>query len=81
MYSRTAASERKLEIFLDGVSKGTVVADDKDTKSLPYFIGCNMRFNDGAWAPENIFTGNIDDYLLYRRALSADEVKTLASMR
>ncbi len=81
VYSMTSTLSRQLEIFLDGVSKGTIVADDKDTKSLPYFIGCNMRFTDGAWAPENIFTGSIDDYVLYRRALNADEVKTLASMR
>lgn len=81
VYSRTSKPERKLEIFLDGVSKGTQVAADKDTRSLPYFIGCNLRRTNGAWAPENIFTGNLDDYVLYRRALSVDEIKVIASMR
>ncbi len=81
VYSRTSTLEMKLETFLDGMSMGTKVAADKDTKSLPYFIGCNLRRTNNAWAPENIFTGNLDDYVLYRRALSADEIKVIASMR
>lgn len=81
VYSRTSTPERNLEIFLDGESKGSKLAVDKDTKTLPYFIGCNLRLTSGAWAPENIFTGNLDDYILYRRALSADEIKVIASMR
>lgn len=81
VYSRTSTPQRKLEIFLDGVSMGSKLADDKNTKTLPYFIGCNLRLTNNAWAPENIYTGNIDDYALYRRVLSAEEIKALASMR
>lgn len=81
VYSRTSTPQRNLEIYLDGVSMGSKLADDKDTKTLPYFIGCNMRLSSNAWAPENIFTGNLDDYVLYRRVLSVDEIKAIAAMR
>lgn len=81
VYSRTSTPQRKLEIYLDGVSMGSKLADDKETKTLPYFIGCNLRLTGNAWAPENIFTGNLDDYALYRRVLGAEEIKAIASMR
>lgn len=81
VYSRTSTPQRKLEIYLDGVSMGSKLADDKDTKTLPYFIGCNLRLTNNAWAPENIFTGNLDDYALYRCVLAPDEIKAIASMR
>lgn len=81
VYSRTSTPQRKLEIYLDGVSMGTKLADDKNTRTLPHFIGCNVRFTNSAWAPENIYTGQLDDYILYRRALGAEEIMSIASMK
>ena len=45
------------------------------------FIGCNLRFTSGALAPENINVGQMDDYVYYNRALSAEEIATLASFK
>ena len=71
-------SKRDLSIYANGVeivnSNGK---DEKPTASLPYFIGCNLRFTSGAWAPENMFTGFMDDYVLYKKGFSASEVKSL----
>lgn len=71
-------SKRNLSIYANGVeivnSNGK---DEKPTASLPYFIGCNLRFTSGAWAPENMFTGFMDDYVLYKKGFSASEVKSL----
>jgi PKD repeat protein len=71
-------SKRNLSIYANGVeivnSNGK---DEKPTASLPYFIGCNLRFTSGAWAPENMFTGFMDDYVLYKKGFTAAEVKAL----
>ena len=63
------------------MQKGTANGTNFDVKTLPMFIGCNLRFTNGAWAPENINVGQMDDYLYYNRALSAEEIATLASYR
>lgn len=73
--------QRKLTIYLDGEVVGSpVTAADKDTETVPYFIGCNLRLTSGAWAPENMYTGLMDDYILYNTALTEEQIKTLASM-
>ena len=51
---------------------------EKNTATFPFFIGCNLRFNNNAWAPENMYSGCIDDYVFYKRALSEAEIKALA---
>ena len=73
--------KRYLTVYIDGVQKGTANGANFDVKTLPMFIGCNLRFTNGAWAPENINVGQMDDYLYYNRALSAEEIATLASYR
>ena len=73
--------KRYLTVYIDGVQKGTANGTNFDVKTLPMFIGCNLRFTNGAWAPENINVGQMDDYLYYNRALSAEEIATLASYR
>ena len=50
---------------------------EKQTSTNPLFIGSNMRWTNGAWAPENMYSGLLDDFVLYKRALTQDEVKAL----
>ena len=73
--------KRYLTVYIDGVQKGTANGTNFDVKTLPMFIGCNLRFTSGAWAPENINVGQMDDYVYYNRALSAAEIATLASFK
>jgi PKD repeat protein len=51
---------------------------EKSTATFPFFIGCNLRFTNNAWAPENMYSGCIDDYVFYKRALTEAEIKALA---
>lgn len=84
VYARTAqdgAYKNSVSIYLDGESLGNpAVGDDKNTPTVPFFIGCNLRLTNGAWAPENMFTGQMDDFILYNRALSEEEIRILAGM-
>lgn len=71
--------KRELKIYIDGSAVGkTVSAADKDTFTTPYCIGCNLRLTNNALAPENMFTGLMDDYALYSKALTQEEVRILA---
>ena len=81
MYTTTNDSKRSLAVYLDGKKLGSALSAGKDTKTIPYFIGCNVRLTSGAWAPENIFMGEMDDFALYKRGLSEDELNAIASMR
>ena len=73
---------RHLGFYLDGVSlkqlNYTDTAHDKTTNTVPFFIGCNVRLTNGAWAPENMYAGCIDDYVFYKKALTDAEIKALA---
>ena len=82
VYSTNADGTRNLNGYLDGVRIGG--QDNKaakQTSTVPFFIGCNLRWTNNQWAPENVFNGSFDDYLIYKRALSVDEIKNLAPMR
>ena len=81
VYTTTNDSKRSLAVYLDGKKLGSALSAGKDTKTIPYFIGCNVRLTSGAWAPENIFMGEMDDFALYKRGLSEDELNAIASMR
>lgn len=43
----------------------------------PYYIGCNYRFTNGEFAPENFLNGYLDDFILYNRILSEEEIQDL----
>ena len=73
--------KRYLTVYIDGVQKGAANGANFDVKTLPMFIGCNLRLTNGAWAPENINVGQMDDYVYYNRALTAEEIALLASFR
>lgn len=74
-------SGKDFEFYLDGekISEAhyTDVKYEKQTSSQPFFIGANIRFTSGAWAPENMYEGLLDDFILYKKALSAEEIKSL----
>lgn len=81
VYAKDSNGKRDLAIYADG--QKLVEANDKDEKetlSLPYFIGCNLRLTSGAWAPENMFTGWMDDYILYKKGFTASEVEALYNL-
>lgn len=70
--------KRTVTVYVDGQSiKASTSGEFSDIHTTPYFIGSNMRMTNGAWAPENMFTGWMDDYVLYKRGFSASEVKSL----
>lgn len=75
---KEADGKRTVTVYLDGESvKVSGNGEFSDIHTTPYFIGSNMRMTDGAWAPENMYTGWMDDYVLYKKGFTAAEVKAL----
>ena len=67
-----------LRFYFDGVGQTAVNGKGaKETAILPYFIGCNLRWTNNAPAPENMYSGLLDDYVFYKKAMSETEVKVL----
>jgi len=65
-------------MYIDGVLKVSNLGKDiKTIDGTPYYIGCNYRINSGAFTPENFLNGYLDDYVLYKRALSDEEARDL----
>ncbi|WP_286880261.1 PKD domain-containing protein [Proteiniphilum sp. UBA7639] len=61
-------------MYIDGVLEASSLGKDiKTIDKTPYVIGANYRFTNGLFAPENFLSGYIDDYILYKRALSEEE--------
>ena len=78
IYAMNSAGTRDASLWVDGVRQGTANnKPDKQIDTTPYFIGCNLRLTNGAWAPENMMKGCIDNYILYSRAISQNEIKDL----
>lgn len=72
------SGKRTVTVYVDGASiKASSSGEFSDIHTTPYFIGSNMRMTNGAWAPENMFTGWMDDYVLYKKGFTAAEVKAL----
>ena len=70
--------KRDSYLYIDGekvIEKKGVF--DKVVDNWPYYIGCNYRFTNGAFAPENFLNGYLDDFILYERILSESEIKEL----
>ncbi len=68
-------------IYLDGVSQGSAKGTGNvDQMTWPYCIGANLRWTNDAPAPENMFTGIMDDYILYNKALTVDQIKQLGTL-
>ena len=70
--------KRDSYLCIDGekvIEKKVVI--DKVVDNWPYYIGCNYRFTNGAFAPENFLNGYLDDFILYERILSESEIKEL----
>lgn len=65
-------------LYIDGIEEATALDKPiKEIDSSPYFIGCNYQVKNGAMVYENFMKGSIDNYILYRRALSPAEAKDL----
>lgn len=70
--------KRDSYLYIDGqkvIEKLGVV--DKIIDNWPYYIGCNYRITNGAFAPENFLNGDLDDFILYSRILSEQEIQNL----
>lgn len=73
-----AGGVRKVTLYMDGQKiKESGTGEFSDIHTTPYFIGCNLRFTNNAWAPENMYTGCMDDYVLYKKGFTASEVDAL----
>lgn len=67
-----------LRLYFDGVGQAAQNGKGaKETAILPYFIGCNLRWTGGAPAPENMYSGLLDDYVFYKKAMTEAEVKAI----
>ncbi len=67
-----------LVFYFDGVKQTPQLnKGPQDTQRTPYAIGCNLRWTNNAPAPENMYTGLLDDYVLYSKALSEADIKAL----
>lgn len=72
--------KRQLKTYKDGTQIKSASGDNFDVHTIPFFIGSNLRFSNNAWAPENMFNGLMDDFVLYNRGLSDDEIKELSNL-
>lgn len=70
---------RDLIVYLDGTKMGSNDKKaDKETDMAPFCIGANLRWTNNAPAPENMFSGPMDDFVVYKRALTAAEVAEIS---
>lgn len=75
---KTEGDVKNSYMYIDGVMVTSSL--NKSIKTIdknPYLIGANYRYKNGAFSPENFFKGGLDDYILYNRALSEEEVVQL----
>ena len=65
-------------MYIDGELKVSNLGKHiKTIDGTPYYIGCNYRYLNGNFNPENFLNGMLDDYILYNRALSDEEARAL----
>lgn len=62
-------SIQQKELFINGESVGTQDERVTPNTETPFNIGAGQDFGDGFW-----FAGNIDDFALFRTALSDDDI-------
>ena len=80
VYKLNDSGLRDSFIYVDGLEIASAKGKaDKVIEAAPYYIGCNYRYTDGVFAPENFMHGNLDDYILFNRALSVEEISSLNS--
>ena len=65
-----------IKIYIDAEldAEGRVTDNDKSTSGSPITIGCR-RLNNGN--PSAYYKGQVDDYFIFTRALSQDEIRVL----
>lgn len=65
-----ASGNRKVAYYLDGILSGTSTTTERETLEgdyVPFIIG-------GSWSDKCPLGGNIDDFIVYNRCLSAEEI-------
>lgn len=79
VYKRNG-EKRDSYLYIDGQKAvESLGRDNKIIDSWPFYIGCNSRITNGEHVPENYMNGDIDDFILYNRALGEEEVQALAN--
>jgi hypothetical protein len=73
---------KQLRVYIDGVKRGSrAVSGRVDMNDHPLAVGANNKpYKDVNDPIHNWFMGAMDDFRLYRRALSAAEIAALARM-
>lgn len=72
---KTEGTRKNSYMYIDGIlATSSLGKDIKTIDKTPYLIGANYRYTNGVFSPENFLNGSIDDYILYKRALSEEEV-------
>jgi hypothetical protein len=73
---------KQLRVYIDGVKRGSrAVSGRVDANDYPLAVGANNKpYKDPSDPVHNWFMGAMDDFRLYRRALSPAEVAALARM-
>lgn len=71
-----------LRVYIDGVQRGSLaVSGLVDQNDLPLAVGSNNKPNIDPQQPaSNWMMGAMDDFRLYRRALSKAEIAALAAL-
>jgi hypothetical protein len=73
---------KQLRVYIDGVKRRALAASGRvDMNDFPLAVGANNKpYKDVNEPIHNWFMGAMDDFRLYRRALSAAEIAALARM-
>ena len=76
---KTVSEKSSSYMYVDGELVGSSLNKPvKLVDTTPFFIGGNMRYTSGAWAPECCLDGYVDDLVLYARALNESEIVKLS---
>ena len=83
VYKKNEDGNRDSYLYIDGqVAASSMGKPDKVTETTPFYLGCNYRYNaEGVFSPENFMNGCIDDFVLYNRALTEDEIQNFYNNR
>ena len=82
IYKKDENGKRDSWLYIDGqIAASAMDKPEKIVETTPFYIGCNYRSTDNVFSPENFMNGLIDDFILYNRAISEEEIQALYSHR
>lgn len=69
--------KQDVSVWLDGEKLSSKQTDNVEQYTTPFCIGANLRWTNNAPAPENLYSGVMDDFVLYNKGLTDDQIKSL----